>query len=469
MLISQPGKETIKSDLAKLIHEERGVNPPIGLLYVAASIKQWSGHEVKVVDAAVDNLSVEQIKSEVESYWPDVVGMTLTTFSLIESISIAKAIKQLNSDIKIIAGGIHIYIYPEETLKLGCFDYGVLGEAENIICPLLDCIEKGIEPSQVKGVVYKADGGVHYTGEPRLLEDLDSIPFPDRTMLPYKKYNSIVAKHNPVSIMITSRGCPYGCIFCDRPHLGKRFRMRSAENVVDEFEECYKLGIGEILVYDDTFTLNSQRVIDICEGLVDRGINISWGIRARVDTVNEKMIKALKKAGCVRVNYGVESGSPDILKTLNKGITLEQVEKAFAMTRKFGIDTLAYFMIGCPGDTLETIERTQEIAKKIKPSYAHFTILMPFPATKIYTDAVDNKIISSDVWREFAESPQSDFEIPVYEESFKREELIDLLTKCNKSFYLRPTFVIRELFKKKQFDQVFKEIKVAWRLLFKGK
>ncbi|MCJ7692898.1 MAG: B12-binding domain-containing radical SAM protein [Sedimentisphaerales bacterium] len=465
LLIAPPGIEAIKSDLARLIHEERGVNPPIGLLYVATSIRENSNHEVEVLDASVDKLSIEQIGEKIKKSDPDIVGMTLSTFSLLECIRIAKLAKEIDPKTRVIVGGIHVYIYPRETIELGCFDYGVLGEAEHSIIRILDKIEKNESLSGIKGIVYKENGNIIETGQPELITDLDSIAFPDRTLLPYKRYNSLIAKVNPISIMITSRGCPCKCVFCDRPHLGKHFRVRSADNVVDEFEDCYKLGIKEILVYDDTFTINQQRVIDICKKIIERDIKIYWGIRARVDTVNEEMLGLLKKAGCVRINYGVESGDPEVLRGLKKGITLEQVEKAFYLTKKHGIDALAYFMIGCPGDTKKTIEETLRFAKKIKPSYAHFTILMPFPSTKVYADALQKGFIKRDFWREFARNPVSDFEIPVYEEHFKRHELVKLLGQCNRRFYFRLSYIIRELFKKRTPSQFCREARAALKVL----
>ncbi len=465
MLIAQPGIETIKSDLIHLIHEERGVNPPIGLLYVATSLIKNSKHQVKVLDASIDRLSIEQIRQQIREFAPDVVGMTLTTFSLLESIKIAKAAKEVNEKVKIVVGGIHLHIFPYETVNLGCFDYGVLGEAEYSAVRLMDAIESGADLSDVKGVIYRQNGKATFTGMPDFIEDLNAISFPDRTLVPYKRYNSIIAKANPVNIMVTSRGCPFRCTFCDRPHLGKRFRMRSADNVVDEFEECSRLGIKEILVYDDTFTANRQRVIDICKKMIERKIKIYWGVRARVDTVNEEMLRLLKEAGCVRLNYGVESGNPEILKRLNKGITLEQVETAFRLTKKYKMDALAYFMIGCPGDTKETIRDSVEFAKKLEADYVHFTILMPFPATAVYQEAMEKGLIKGDVWREFAKNPRSDFEIPVYEENFKRAELMKMLGQCNREFYFRPKFILKEIFKRRTPAQFYREARAAIKLL----
>ena len=467
LLIAAPGKETIKSDLIHLIHEERGVNPPIGLLYIATSIKKNSHHDVRILDAAVDKLSLEQVGAEIKEFAPDIIGMTLSTFSLLECIEIARMAKEIDPGIKIVVGGIHVYIYPHETIELGCFDYGLLGEAENSVIQLLNKLEKHEDPSCIKGLVYKDNGDIKFTGMPELLTDLDSVPIPDRTLLPYKRYNSIIAKANPITIMITSRGCPCKCIFCDRPHLGKSFRVRSADNVVDEFEECYRLGIKEILVYDDTFTINRRRVKDICRNIIARKIKIYWGIRARVDTIDEEMLELLKKAHCVRVNYGVESGDPEVLKGLNKGITLEQAEKAFALTKKHGMDALAYFMIGCPGDTRETIETTLRFAQKLKPAYCHFTILMPFPSTKVYDDALEKGLIKKDVWREFSKKPVHDFQIPIYDENFTREELLALLSNCNKKFYFRPSYIVREVFKKRSLTQFYREGRAAIKILMR--
>ena len=190
---------------------------------------------------------------------------------------------------------------------------------------------------KVRGLVFKDGGEVINTGAPPLVDDLDSLPFPARDLTPYMKYYSLIAKTQPVTTMITSRGCPYRCLFCDRPHLGKRFRPRTAMNVVDEMEQCVGMGIREFLIYDDTFTVNRKRVLDICSEIKRRGLGIGWDVRARVDTITPDMLAAMKDAGCDRIHYGVESGSPEIIETLRKGITIEQVRRVFRQTKDAGI------------------------------------------------------------------------------------------------------------------------------------
>jgi radical SAM superfamily enzyme YgiQ (UPF0313 family) len=247
-------------------------------------------------------------------------------------------------------------------------------------------------------LVFIDDDNIINTGNRPLIGDLDSMPFPARDLVPYKKYTSLLATSSVVTTMFTSRGCPYKCSFCDRPHLGSVFRYRSAEDVVAEMEECIRMGIGEILIYDDTFTVNRQRVMDICNLILKKRLKFRWDIRARVNTVDFEMLKLLKKAGCERIHYGVESGNQGILNILKKGITLEQVRKAFRMTKKVGISTLGYFMIGSPSETRETIMQTINFAIEIGADFAHFTITTPFPGTELYRDALKKGLIKTEVW-----------------------------------------------------------------------
>ena len=165
--------------------------------------------------------------------------------------------------------------------------------------------------------------------------------------------------------MFTSRGCPFPCTFCDRPQYGKKFRARSAKNVVDEMAACVEMGIEEVMVYDDTFTVNRRRVIDICDEIVSRGLKFSWDIRTRVDTVDEDMLTKLSDSGCKQIHFGVEAGTEKILKILNKGISVEQIEKVFNICRQLKMKTLAYFMIGMPTETKEDIEESVKLAKKV--------------------------------------------------------------------------------------------------------
>ncbi|MBU2473112.1 B12-binding domain-containing radical SAM protein, partial [Patescibacteria group bacterium] len=365
----------------------------------------------------------------------------------------------------IVLGGPHVHLFPKETINLDNIDFIIKGEGELPFFNLLEALEKQKELSNINGLVYKKNGQVINNPVGDFIDNLDEIPFPDRELLPIEKYNSLLGCNRIVTTMFTSRGCPFQCSFCDRPHLGKKFRARSAQNVVDEMEECLKLGIEEILVYDDTFTVDRQRVFDICDEIIKRGLKFIWDIRARVDTVDKKVLEKLKQAGCQRIHFGVEAGTEKILKVLNKGIHLEQIERAFDLAKKTDIETLAYFMIGAPTETKEDINKTIEFAKKIKPDYAHITILTPYPATEIYRQALAQGVIKNDYWQEFACCPEKGVITQYWEKELNKEGLFKLLDKFYKEFYRRPTYILKELLKINSFADLRRKFSAGLKIL----
>ena len=445
LLINPPRENEIMGNNPSIIEEERGYNPPLGLLYVAAFLEKHAKHDITIIDSQVEKLDYKSLKSRIISNNPDVVGLTAMTMTLIDVIKTIGLVKTVNENTKVVLGGPHVHLFPDATIKLENVDYLVLGEGEEVFKELLCAIDDKGMLRKIPGLVFETNGEVINTGKRLLISDLDELPFPARHLVPYKKYTSLLSKGSVVTTVFTSRGCPFKCSFCDRPHLGKTFRARSSINVVDELETCTKLGIYEFLIYDDTFTVNKERVIDICNEIIRRKLNIGWDIRARVDTVNEEVIAHLKKAGCQGIHYGVEAGTDKILKILNKGITINQVKEVFNLTRKYKIPILAYFMIGSPRETLEGIYQTFKVMKELNPDYVHITVLTPFPGTKIYSDGLKNGVIEKDYWKEFAKGPTSDFIPPHWAEIFTRDELHELLVKGYKSFYFRPSYIFKRM------------------------
>jgi len=451
--------------LPESIDKVRGYNPPLGLLYLAAYLQKHSKHQIEILDCQVEELNYEQIEEKIKEKNPDAIGLTTMTFTLIDVLNIAKIAKKINPEIKIILGGPHVDIYPRETIDQPNIDYLVLGEGEEPLKNLLDNMGSSDNLRQIKGIVFKDKGEIINTGRAELNQDLDSLPFPARHLTPYKKYSSVLSKTTPVTTMFTSRGCPYKCLFCDRPHLGKFFRARSSKNVVDEIEECQKMGIKEILIYDDTFTVNRQRVMDICSEIKKRNLDIHWDVRARVDTIDREMLETMKTSGCQRIHYGVEAGTQKILDVLRKGITLKQTEEAFKLSHEIGLETLAYFMIGSPTETKEDILETIKFAKKINPDFTHITITTPFPSTDLYRMGLEQKIWPNDYWQKFAEHPHADFLPPVWEKILTKEELILLVQKAYRSFYFRPKYLLKRLFQLTSFEELKTKSKAAWGML----
>ncbi|MCK9223840.1 MAG: B12-binding domain-containing radical SAM protein [Candidatus Muirbacterium halophilum] len=468
LLINQPDRNTLIANNPEILEESRGYNPPLGLLYIASSLKN-AGMDVQVLDCQVEELNYKQLKKRIETIKPDVVGMTLMTFCIFDVKKTAQLCKSINPNIKIILGGPHIYIYPEETARLSWVDAVLIGEADFTAPDFFKNINNEELLKKVPGACFvKKDGNIHKNPPPPLIENLDTVQFPARELTFFKKYNSVIAKRTPVTTMFTSRGCPYKCLFCDRPHLGDKFRARTAKNVVDEIEKCYEMGINEFLIYDDTFTIIRERVVEICEILIKKNLHkkIGWDVRARVNTVDYELLCLMKKAGCERIHYGVESGSEKILKVLRKGITLEQALKVFKETKKAKIQTLAYFMIGSPEETVEDVEKTIKFMKKLNPDYVHVTITSPFPATELYFLGLKNNVFKKDIWKEFAQNPNKDFIPPHWNEIISEEKLHSLVKKAYKSFYFRPFYLLKRVLSVRSFGEFKRKAKAGIGLLF---
>ena len=445
LLINPPRLNEIIGNNPSIIEEERGYNPPLGLLYIAGYIKKNSNHEIIIIDAQVERYDYVALKKEIQNCKPDIVGITTMTMTLIDVIKTAQVIKEVDRSINIVLGGPHVNLFPYETIKMPFVDFIVLGEGEEIFLDLVNAIEDNAPLTDITGLVFLDKEHVINTGKREYIKNLDALPYPARHLTPYKKYNSLLSKGGIVTTIFTSRGCPFKCSFCDRPSLGKIFRSRSAQNVVGEIEECVGLGIRDFLFYDDTFTVDRKRVIEICKKLIEKKLKIRWDIRARVDTIDEEMLSYLKQAGCEGIHYGIEAGTEKVLKELNKGITINQVKKTFNLTKKYKIPTLAYFMIGNPNESMEDIESTFRLMRNLDPSYVHITVLTPFPGTKIYENGLKNGIIKRDFWKEFATHPNTNFIPPVWEERFNREELNAILVKGYKKFYIRPKYIFNNL------------------------
>ncbi len=465
LLINPPRENEIVGNNPTIIEEERGYNPPLGILYIAAYVEEQTGHEIAVIDAQVEELSYGALADKISAFAPDVVGISAMTLCLFDVMKVIETAREVVPSAKVVLGGPHVHLYPDETIELKGVDYLILGEGEVSFVKLLEALEGKVPFNEVKGLVYREGGNVMKTGMSELVADLDIFPHPARHLVPYGKYTSILSEQNPITTMFTSRGCPYKCTFCDRPHLGKRFRARSAESVVDEFIKCKEMGIKFVLVYDDTFTVNKKRVMEVCDLLIKKKVGLNFDIRARVDTMNTEMLKALKAAGCTGIHYGVESGTERILSILDKAINLELVTSVFKETMGMGMKTLGYFMIGCPTETREEMDATIDFACRLKADYVHMTVLTPFPGTKIYDRALAEGVIKTDVWREFAADPSPDFVPPIYAGIYTREELMAILMQGYKKFYVRPGYIFNKLLELRSAKQFKKYVKAGLKVL----
>ncbi len=465
LLVYPPVDKALPSILPEGVEASRGAFPPLGILYLAGELKKEPGIELSVIDAPNQNLSNQEIARLVEEKEIELVGITVLSFHLLDALELAEKIKERAPRVKIIAGGPHPHIYPKETLELGVFDYVVRGEGEEVFRQFINNLKAG-KPKPAGIISAQNPDQIDNRSS---IEDLDCLEFPARQMLPIELYHSVLSPRRPITTAISSRGCPYQCIFCDRPHLGKKFRARSAKNVVEEMEKCQEMGIKEVVFYDDNFTTIRERVLEIAELILERKLKISWDIRARVGDLKKEDYLLLKKAGLERIHFGVESGDEGLLKIIRKGITLEQARSAFLWARQAGIETLAYFMLGLPGESRETISKTISFARELKPDYVHFSLLMLFPATPVYQMALERGIIEKDLWAEFARNPTPDFQPPNWEENLKREELVKALHTAYQKFYLRGSYLFQRLIRTRSFSGLLHQAKMAGAIFGLGK
>ena len=437
---------------------------PLGILYIATLLKNH-GHSVQVFDPWADD---DNFIQEIVDFKPDMVGLSFLTtqyrrakdiLSKIREIALSPGskdprlppsacnTKQLVSHCNdrqslpiFFSGGIHSTALPEEVLNDLALDFVVLGEGEETMRE----IAEGKNLKNIPGVAYMENGNLIKTAAREPIADLDSLPIPDRSLLNYGKYlippgpfRGTYCKH--AATIISSRGCPYKCIFCGSSTLmfGFKTRRRSVKNVLNEIDSLYKkYCIDGLYFLDDTFTLSPPWVEEFCESFRTKNFKIKWGCQARVNTVTLKLLKKMKGAGCCQVDYGVESGSDKILKVLKKGTNREMIKKAFRLSHLAGLRPTATFMIGNPEEDKEDIKKTLDLAKEIKPRHVKFLYLTPFPGTEIFDMARKNKWFNPEVSYSNQWSIRQT-ELPLMEINFTKHELSQIRARLQNKFLLK--------------------------------
>jgi anaerobic magnesium-protoporphyrin IX monomethyl ester cyclase len=451
VLMHPPLRNIVSAATPGYVDRNRGHTPPMGLLYIQAAVEH-SKHESVFLDADLEGWNHEETARQALSHKPDLVGLQAMTFTLPDAYLVAKAIKSLSPEVKVMIGGPHPTVYPGETAGLDAVDFALAGEGEKTFVSFLDNFFEPCSAVTTPGLACKTDGAISYTPSLGFSDDLDSIPIPARHSSPYKRYTSVLAERNPITIMITSRGCPFDCIFCNR--MGRKYRCHSAEYVLREIEDILSLGIKEIFVHDDTFTIRKNRVEAICQGIIHRDYDVIWEARTRVDCVDEELLALMRKAGCHRLSFGVESGSEKVLKSMRKKIDLDRVRQVFSWCKREGITTLADFMFGNLDEEEDDVKMTMKLVEDIDPDYAQFSLCSPYPATPLYEIALERGVVPYDIWQEFAQNPLMDIESPVWTERFSVEELRKVTAAAYRRFYFRPAFMMKQLLKANSFNQV---------------
>jgi anaerobic magnesium-protoporphyrin IX monomethyl ester cyclase len=364
--------------------------PPLSLSYLA-SVLIREGIEVRIVDFLVTRYHPRKLRRELEEYRPQLVGATCVTLNYPIARRMLKVCKDFDPHIFTVIGGPHVTFALEETLlQSPWIDAIVIGEGERTLVELARAVEEGKDIHHVRGIAFADGGAVVRTSPQARIEDLDQLPLPARELLPMARYRAL----GTTCTVITSRGCPYSCIFCSGHRMfGPKVRFRSPGLVVDEIEKLQRdFGLAKINIVDDTFTVNHRHAEGVCEEMLRRNLKMKWSVFARVDRISADLARLMNRAGCEWVLFGVESGDEEILKTIRKGITTEEVQRGVKIAAEAGINVFNSFILGLPGESPDTAHRSlafgDELYQKYGAKYG-FHMLAPLPGTELYEKAKD--------------------------------------------------------------------------------
>jgi len=399
------------------------ISPPLGLLYLASMV--CNEHTVEILDL---NIHKGDFIQYLKDYNPSIVGLTSLSPQFPSAVDIATKIKEISGNIKIVLGGVHCNaVGPIILSKFDCFDFLILGDGEYSFQKLVS----GKPRKKIKGLVFKEGTKVVNNGY-SYIKNLDDLPYPARHLIHLEDYKDfplyyLNEKHTTI---ITSRGCPYSCIYCNNS--GKsNYGAHSPQRVIAEIKS---LDIKDFMIVDDIFTFDKNRVVSICKLIIKEGLDVTWSCQTRTDKVDSGLLKIMKKAGCHLVFFGIETGSKRVMGKINKNVNLEKVKKAISLVKEEGISVRGNFMMGFPFESEEDILQTIKFSNSVGLDGAEFTIVTPYPGTELwkYSKLDENNL------DELKTLVYSNFSSHFWDE----KELQELYNKAVKSFYLRPSIML---------------------------
>lgn len=419
------------------------VGPPLGLAYIASALER-NGYTVNIIDANAERLSFEETVSRILKSKPDLAGFSAVTPTIGICHQFAARVKKEKTAIVTLAGGIHPSSLPEETLKeCAGFDFLIRGEGELALVQLLGALNNNTGLDNIKGLVYRNSGRIIVNGAADSIENLDDLGFPARHLLKNSLYRTFDSGR--MTSVIAMRGCPASCIYCAVSLVaGRKCRKRSPSHVIEEIETCSrKYKVSFIAFLDDTFTFDKAWVHQLCDGLIISGLSrrIKWSCLTRVDNVDMDLLRHMKQAGCVRVELGIESGSQKILDYAKKGIILQQTKEAFSMAKEAGLYTMGFVMLNVPGETRETILQTKKLIMELEPDFLQVSFATPYPGTELFEICKRDNLLTSRDWSRYLFLNNQIIKNPAISES----ELRDLMRDIQRTFHLRPKYILKML------------------------
>lgn len=430
-----------------------GVNPPIGLGYIAAVLEE-NGIAVSILDANALDLSEEAVAEHIGADRPNIVGISTMTPAHTYAVNVAQLIKKKNDDCLLVAGGPHATALPGRLLAEG-FDVIVRGEGEYAFLDLA----RGKKLETIAGISFRQGETVQHNSDRPAIRDVDGLPFPAWHLLPSNgvdlPYLSTFTRYRPWAPIVTSRGCPFGCYYCTKHIFGRFFRARSPQNVLSELRYLKdKLHVREIDVYDDCFNFDLRRAEEILDLIIAEGLDLTFrfsnGLRA--DRITEDLVAKMKAAGTDYVAFGIESGDQDVLNKIPKGVTLDMIRSAVSLTKRAGITVTGFFMLGLVGDTKETMRKTIDFAKELDLDVASFGITTPYPGTGLWEMVMkDGQLLTSNLDELFHTSGRMLYKLPG---TASPEEVEEAYRRAHKDFYFRTTYILRQLSRARSYRQI---------------
>jgi radical SAM superfamily enzyme YgiQ (UPF0313 family) len=433
--------------------------PPLGILYLSSRLEK-EGHKVSIIDYWSEQYNKQKLENAVNN--SDAIGISITGFNINESLNICHLIKEIDPDIPLLVGGPHITLYPEKSLKECKANIAVVGEAETTISKIVESINDTAKLKNIEGTYFFENKKIKHGKEPTIVEDLDNLPFPARHLVEHYDYGylfgSKVGKGKATSIL-SSRGCPMNCRFCQRNFFGMNtFRKRNAKNVIDELKKINDDGYKTVLFVDDNFLADKKRAEQIMDGLIKEKMDIEMWAEARVNSADEKLFSKMKKAGFKAIAFGIDGGTQEVLDFYNKKSTIAQIRKAVNMSRKLGFYTYGTFIMGAPIETEKHFEESINLAKSLPLDLVAFFVLEYGAGSPLWEEAVKDGKITRDEFLVFADSTRS-------LGNFKKEEIDAYAQRAHKEFYVRGKYFVDQIiqaFIKKDFRLVKALIKLAF-------
>ncbi len=434
-------------------------SPHLGLAAVAGSLVS-RGHLVRIVD--LNKIEENAFLEELRRFSPHYVGISFSTILSREALRLAKLVKDADRNVIVVAGGVHPTSMPADVLASAAVDIVCLGEADYSIVDVVD----GKPLEDIAGVAFRRNGECILSRQREPIKDLDALAYPAWGLFNLREYRTteLLARANPAGWIETSRGCPYECIYCNKSVFGRNFRAKSVKRVVDEMAYMLDCGFREIHIADDCFTVNIERAKGICAEILKRQLRFPWatvtGIRA--DRVDQELLTLMRRAGCYRVFFGIETGSDTVLKIIRKGETCEDVRRAVRMSKKAGLEVHGFFMLALPGETENTMRETIDFAKELDLDMAKVAITVPLPSTPYFEQLDREGKIKTRDWskynlyfpaRELYDLPGLDWDtVETYYKKFYRE------------YYFRPRFMIKRFWGSLVRAQLLNDIKAFFQV-----